>query len=74
MAKREIVDMLSRLSPREIEGLALRAGIAASSDPTDAIVSHYRKPDGVYDMRRFAKDVITCPRVERAVHRLVCLK
>ena len=78
MAKYEIDGMLKKLSTPEIQNLLSRAGLnpapeASRADLCAAVVDHYRKPNGVYDMRRFAHDITASPRVGRTVRALAAL-
>ena len=78
MAKYEIVDMLKKLSTLEIQSLLIRAGLhpapeASRADLCAAVVDHYRQPNGVYNMRRFADDITASPRVGRVVRSLAAL-
>jgi hypothetical protein len=76
MAKKEIVEVLKRLDAGSLAELMRRAGIdepaitAAGGNAREAIVNHYRKPTGSYDMAAAARDLSGLPAIDRRLRAL----
>ena len=73
MARRDIMAVLERLDASSLDELARRAGISAASDVKEALVTHYRNPNGCYDNARAARDISRLPAVDQRLRAILRL-
>ena len=73
MARREIMAVLERLDASSLDELVSRAGISVIGDVKEALVTHYRNPNGCYDMAAVARDISRLPAVYQRLRAILRL-